>query len=140
MSFQNRTFDVFNIYWIPILPLGFRKRWHCVVCGYQPHVNVKTRRPFKWMGLAVLVVLAVMSWLAPVEHDMAIFTWVCRVGAPLGAILLTWYLLRARKDASLKSMLALVRPTDDTVCPFCGAQLLVVSSRCLCPSCGVVRA
>jgi hypothetical protein len=138
-SFQNRTFDFFHIFWIPILPLGFRKRWHCTVCGYQPHLNVKTRRPFKWMGLVILVAVALMAWFAPVDHDMAVFSWVCRIGGPIGAVLLLWYLLRMPENASLKSRLALVSPANDTVCPFCGAQLLVVSSQCLCPSCGVVR-
>jgi len=39
---QVRTFDVGHIFWIPILPAGFWKRWVCTVCGQDPHVTTKT--------------------------------------------------------------------------------------------------
>lgn len=38
---QVRTFDVGHIFWIPILPAGFWKRWVCTVCG-KDRLNVGT--------------------------------------------------------------------------------------------------
>ncbi len=48
----------------------------------------------------------------------------------------------SRRDAAqptLKARLETIQPATDTVCPFCGAQLLVLGSQCSCPACGVVR-
>ena len=36
MAFLHRTFDVFHLFWIPVLPLGFWQRWRCGVCGAEP--------------------------------------------------------------------------------------------------------
>lgn len=138
-SVQVRTFDAWHIFWIPLVPLGFHKRWHCTTCGRLPHVHPGTRRGFKWVGLVVLLIFAAAFWAMPVEPDMLIFTWMVRVGAPIGAVLTLVHLLRTPKDASLQEKLAEIPAASDTVCPFCGAALLVLSSQCSCPVCGVVR-
>ena len=141
---QVRTFDVWHIFWIPVLPLGFWKPWICTVCGGQPHITTKTRRPFKWAGVFVLLVFSAAFWAMPVEPEepdaapIAI-SWVVRIGGPLGAILVLIHLLRSPRDPSLKERLAGVQPASDTSCPFCGAQLLMLASQCSCPVCGVVR-
>jgi hypothetical protein len=136
---QVRTFDVGHIFWIPILPAGFWKRWVCTVCGRDPHVGTKTRRGFKWVGLFILVLFAVVFWIVPVEPDAVAFFWGLRIAAPVGAGLLLWHLMRTPKEPTLKEKLASILPATDTVCPFCGAQLLMLASQCSCPVCGVVR-
>ena len=136
---QVRTFDVGHIFWVPILPAGYWKRWVCAVCGRNPHVSKGTRRGFQWAGLVILVLLSA-SWAVPISApDEATGIWVFRIAAPLGAILTLVHLLRTPKEASLKERLATIAPAADTVCPFCGAQLLVMGSQCSCPVCGVVR-
>ena len=139
-SAQIRTFDAWHIFWIPILPLGFRKRWRCTVCKSQPHVHPGTRRGFKWAGLVVLLVFAFAFWAVSLTPDIRILGWVIRFAAPLGAVLTLIHLLHTPKDLSLKERLATVPPASDTVCPFCGSTLLLVSSRCSFSNCGVVRA
>lgn len=138
-SVQIRTLDVLHIFWIPILPLGFRKRWFCTTCGRQPHASRKTRRPFKWAGLFVLLFFAVISWSVPLTGDTALWMWALRLGSPLGAVVLLVHLLKTGKDPSLKERLAGVPHATDTVCPFCGSQLLTIASGCVCPACGVAR-
>jgi len=138
-SVQIRSFDVVNIFWIPLLPLGFWKRWICTVCGRRPDVNVKTRRSFKWAGLFILLLFAVVSWAAPIPPDFTAGSWAMRIVSPLGAILLLVHLLRSSKDPSRKERLAAIPPATDTVCPFCGSNLLSLASQCSCPVCGVVR-
>jgi len=135
---QIRTFDVWHIFWIPLLPLGFWKRWFCTFCGHQPHSPTKTRRPFKWAGFAVLVVLSILFWGAPTSPDFYIGSWISRIGAPIGAVLLLVHLIYTPKELTLKQSLQSIRPADDTVCPFCGTQL-ILGPRCSCPLCGVVR-
>ncbi len=136
---QVRTFDVGHIFWIPILPVGFWKRWVCTVCGRDPHVSTKTRRGFKWAGVFILLLFAVVFWIVPVEPDSAAIFWGLRFAAPVGAILTLVHLLRTKKEPTLKARLARIPPAADTVCPFCGAQLLMLASQCSCPVCGVVR-
>jgi hypothetical protein len=139
-AFQQRTFDVFYVYWIPILPLGFWKRWFCTVCGKQPHVNTGTRRPFKWIGLAILLLMAPVFWFIPPDPEIpSTAFWLFRIGFPVGAVLLLTHLLREPKEMSFKEQLAQVPPANDTTCPFCGTHLLVITSQSSCPSCGVLR-
>lgn len=133
-----RTFDAGHIFWIPVLPVGFWKHWYCTVCENDPHVNPKTRPFFKWAGVLILILLAIMAWSEPVTADSVWFTWACRVGAPLVAFLLLIHLLRSPKELSLKERLAAVQPAMDTICPFCDTPM-VGGSRWSCPSCGVVR-
>ena len=135
---QVRTFDVGHIFWIPILPAGFWKRWVCTVCGQDPHVTTKTRRGFKWVGLFILVLVAFIFWADSPEPDAVAAFWIGRIAAPVGAALLLRHLLRTPKEPTLKARLETIQPATDTVCPFCGAQLLVLGSQCSCPACGVV--
>ena len=137
-SIQIRSFNVLHLFWIPLLPLGLWKRWLCTVCSENPHAPVKTRRPFLWLGLAALLALTLVFWLAPMEPDEVFLVWLVRIGLPLGALVLLWHLLRTPKDPSLREKLAMVEAATDTVCPFCGSQLLV-GTHCSCPICGALR-
>jgi hypothetical protein len=138
-SVLTRTFDIWHVFWIPLLPVGFWKRWICTTCLRRPHVNRKTRRPFKWAGLFIMLTLSMVFWAVPVMPDAVIFSWSMRVGTLIGAVLLLIHLLRTPKEASLKELLSTVATATDTVCPFCGAQMLMLSSGCNCPNCGVIR-
>jgi hypothetical protein len=58
-SVQIRSFNAGHIFWIPILPLGYYKRWLSTACGRDPHV-LRGRRPgFKWAGLIILMIFSV---------------------------------------------------------------------------------
>jgi predicted RNA-binding Zn-ribbon protein involved in translation (DUF1610 family) len=70
---------------------------------------------------------------------MLITLWILRVGAAIGALLVLVHLKRTPKDPSLKENLAAMPPASDTVCPFCGTALLIFSSQCSCPACGILR-
>jgi hypothetical protein len=138
-SVQVRTFDMWHFFWIPILPLGIRKRWRCTVCGREAHVGAATRRAFKWAALALLVFFAAVFWVEPVDPGFIAGTWIFRIGGTVGALLVLAHLVRTPKEPSLKEKLAGIPPASDTVCPFCGTQLLMLATECSCPACGVVR-
>lgn len=138
-SFQIRTFDVAHVFWIPILPLGFWKRWICAACGRQPDVSARMRRPFKWAGLFVLLFLSVLTWAAQPPPDFGVGAWVIRIGAAVGVVLLLVHLLRTPKEPSRDEHLKAISPATDTICPFCGIQLLSLGSKCSCPVCGILR-
>ena len=133
-----RTFDAGHLFYLPLLPLGFWKRWWCTVCGREPHVRPGTRRSFKWAGLVALMVMAILMWMAPAEPDDLLILWAFRIAASLGAALVLRHILHTPKDAPLKQLLTTVVPAADTTCPFCGTPLLA-GSRWSCPGCRAVR-
>ena len=133
-----RTFDVGHVFWIPLLPCGFWKHWYCAKCRHDPHEFPGIRRIFRWIGLAILILLAAASWAMPVEADFVAGSWIFQIGAPIAAILTLVHLLRTPADVSLKERLAGILPASDATCPFCGVQL-IVGERCFCPRCAVVR-
>jgi len=135
---QIRTFDVGHIFWIPLLPSGFWKHWYCFKCRHNPHESPRTRRIFKWIGLAILILFAMVFWTTPLDPDFVIGTWIFRIGAPIAALLTFAHLRGTPKDVRLKSKLAGVLPAADIVCPFCRTEL-IVGDRCFCPNCAVVR-
>ncbi len=137
-SIQVRTLDILHVFWIPMLPVGVWSRWFCTICGNQPRVSPRTRRPFKWLGLVVLLFFSVISWTIPVDSDFEFGSWVFRIGAPIGATLTLVHLMRTPPDKSLDSLLAGVQRASDIVCPFCGTSL-VATPEWTCPTCGVIR-
>ena len=70
-SIAIRTFDVRHLFWIPILPVGFWKRWQCEVCGQAPHIYPKVRRFFKWVGL-VFSIAALSLGMAEGAYEAAL--------------------------------------------------------------------
>jgi hypothetical protein len=136
---QIRSFDAGHVFWIPVLPLGFHKRWRCTNCDREPHIYPGTRHGFKWAGLVVLLIFTAATWAVQLTPDVLVLGWVLRIGSPLGTILTIAHLLRTPQDPSLKERLAAVPHASDTACPFCGSVLLLLSSQCTCPKCGVVR-
>ena len=139
-SIAIRTFDVGHIFWIPILPVGFWKHWKCTFCGRDPHVSPWTRRSFKWIGLAILIMVSIAFWVVPVDADSLALDWIFRLAGPAGALMLLLHLLRSPKVPSWRERLAAIPPAADIVCPFCATPLVAsASGRWTCPACATAR-
>lgn len=137
-SIAVRSFDVGHFFWIPFLPVGFWRHWVCSVCGRKPHS--KRRRLFRWTALYSLIGISILFWVAPVDSELAIGSWICRIAAPAVAVFLFIRLLRASAPFSLRKKLAAIPPAADTMCPFCSTPLHAgTSERWSCPNCNVVR-
>lgn len=135
-----RTFDVGHVFWVPILPVGFWRHWTCSVCGRKPHTRSKLRNRLLFAGLYLLIAMSVGFWAVPADPSFELGTWVCRIAAPVGALVLLVYLLRGLKQPSLRKKLAAIPPAADTVCPFCAVPLAMgTGDRWSCPNCGAVR-
>jgi len=137
-SIQVRTFDAGHIFWIPVLPVGFWKHWYCTKCGKDPHASPRTRPIFKWVGFLLLVLVSIAFWIEPVGPTDVEVSWLFRIAAPAGAVLVLISLLSAPREPSLKQRLADIPPADDTTCPFC-ATPMIAGPRRSCPACGVLR-
>jgi hypothetical protein len=62
---QVRTFNVLDWHGIPLIPVGFWKRWQCVSCGSNPEYNRRGRRKFA-IALALLAAaFAAIFWGLP---------------------------------------------------------------------------
>lgn len=141
LAFQHRTFDVHHVFFIPILPLGLWKRWHCSVCGNDPHAQVRTRRSLKWAGVAILMLFTLSGWgVSPEEKpEDLVFIWVMRIGGPVAIAWAIWATLKSPPDARLKDLLRTVTPIMDTSCPVCAVTLMPEEPAWRCPQCGLTR-
>lgn len=129
-----RTFDVFHLFWVPLLPLGVWSRWLCVRCGDNPHAAARTRLGFKVVLVALLVLFNLAVWLTPgATSDVEL--WLSRAVTFLLLLLAIWWVARHRREPALESRLAAVMPYDRWECPLCGGQLLQIPPLIQCPSC-----
>lgn len=124
LSVQLRTFDVLHLYWIPLIPLGFWKRWRCSACGSNPHASPRTRRGFKVAGAVTLGLIALLSWAIPIEPGDEAWVWGMRIGLSTAAIAATAAAFRHTPEPRLQEMLDRVRPFEGWSCPLCGGQLM----------------
>ena len=140
-AYQIRTFDILHLFWLPILPLGFWKRWRCGTCGADPHASPRTRRSFKWAGVVVLFLTGLLGWAVPVREfpEDSLFFWVLRIGGPVGGLWALWATLRTPSDVDLKGMLRAVQPITDVDCPICKIPLFPSEPAWRCTRCGIKR-
>lgn len=141
VAWQHRTFDVLHVFWVPILPLGFWKRWHCDACGRDPHSNPGTRKGFKWAGVAVLALISLSGWVvsSTEQPDDIAFIWAMRLGGPIATIWAAWATLKSGADIDLADTLRRVQPISDTNCPLCRVSLYQSGAGWQCPKCGIRR-
>jgi len=135
-----RTFDIGHVWGVPLLPVGFWRHWKCVECGRKPHSSSRLRRRLLLSGLSACVSLSILFWRVPAGADFLIGAWICRIAAPILAMVLAVQLFRFMRRPSLRKSLAKVTPAADTVGPFCTTPLVTgFGTRWSCPGCGVVR-
>lgn len=132
-----RTFNILSFHGLPILPVGFWRRWQCTSCSRRPGYNPRSRRKFAITLALLAAAFAVIFWLLPVEPDQAAVWLVIRILSPavmLGAIV---WAISAERTPSDRERLAQVAPAQDSSCPFCQATLSPTGWRCV--GCGVQR-
>src|SRR5258708_1790660 len=93
-AIQVRTLDVWHFFWIPLIPLGLWKRWHCTACGHSPAFNPRNRRRFIGTLAALAAAFAGVFWLIPVEQGLeqgqGDIWWFFRIRGPVGSARLTF--------------------------------------------------
>jgi hypothetical protein len=142
LAFLHRTFDVFHVFFIPILPLGYWTRWRCGECGTNPHSRVSTAKPLKWIGIALLVLFAGVFWTTtpgPGRDTDPAMVWTFRIGFPVAAVFAIRHTLKAKPPERLADKLRGIAPNRDGTCPRCGTTLTVAAPWYRCGSCGLER-
>ena len=122
---QWRTFDLFHLFFVPVLPLGFWKRWHCAACGNNPHERVRTSKTLIIVFAAVVGLMAALFWMPPLippPADAQTF-WTMRLIFSLGFPALVFWATRMKPVIGLKERLRQVKPLPTDSCWRCGGSL-----------------
>jgi len=138
VAYLHRTFDVWHLFYIPLLPLGFWKKWKCATCGKDPHTPIGTRYAFKWAGIVVLAILSATCWLIPIEKGDEAFDWSARIGFPIAFMFTLWVTLHSKRDENLKDKIAEIRSSTTKNCPRCGSPVPPLD-KWHCFNCGIER-
>jgi hypothetical protein len=136
-AIQIRTLDVWHFFWIPLIPLGFWKRWRCTRCGRSPANNPRSHRKFLKAIALLAAAFGAVFWLMPVDQDQAAMWWFFRIGGIALPVILMVVLSQTRADPTTRERLAKVPPAMDTICPICEVQLVPMTWKCL--NCGIGR-
>jgi hypothetical protein len=135
-AYQEKTFDVLHIYFVPLLPVGFWKRWKCEVCKKDPHAHLGTRKSFKWVGVVLLAAFSGAAWFEPVAADY--WLWSLRIGLPVACAAALWNTLRSKPDLRLKERLKEIQPAGESLCAVC-EHPLILGAHWRCSGCGIER-
>ncbi len=138
VSEQYRMFDVGHLFWIPLLPLGFRKRWYCSRCGKDPHARLDTGRWTYVLGGIVTSLTAVMFWVMPAVPPDTSTTWACRIGMPALAAFLIFRAAAYKQPIALQQALESVPPYSDDLCIYCRQELQGGQTK-FCRGCNIER-
>ena len=144
LAFLHRTFDVLHVFFVPVLPLGFWKRWLCGVCGRNPHARATTAKPLEWLGIAFLLLGAVVFWTTTPDHragkdnDPAM-VWTFRIALPVAAAFAIRHTQQAKPPERLAEQLRGIAANRDSTCPRCGRTLTVAAPWYRCGGCGLER-
>jgi len=133
-STQVKTFDVGHLYWLPVLPLGPRRRWLCDTCGARPDERVKTGLGVKILGTLMLAVVCAGLWATPNDPDAPWPLWIGRLGLTAIVIGIVVFMARARPEPKYADKLRAVPRAGDAECRFCATKLLS-SPNWHCPGC-----
>jgi hypothetical protein len=121
-----RSFKAYQLYYIPIIPLGFWREWQCSECGRNPHVYSHALRRMRWLILGFAGMFAIAGFIASFDQqDSAVTVWLMRLGFPALFFVVLWFVLRDRPDRALREKLSQISPDRDEACALCGGALIL---------------
>ncbi|HVE78432.1 MAG TPA: hypothetical protein VNA89_06210 [Gemmatimonadaceae bacterium] len=137
VAIEFRTFDVGHVYWLPLLPFGFRRHWQCSACGEHPR-GERTGQAMKVLGILAFLGIGVVAWVASIPPEDLSFAWALRLGGPAVAVALAVSMRqRQKQDMGLVARLRRLAPLGDA-CPLCGGRVSASKPR-RCVKCAAVE-
>jgi hypothetical protein len=133
-----RSFDCGHLFWIPLLPLGFRERWLCTLCQRDPRARYRTGKAMLVAGMiAAAFFLAALSIYTPKPGEMdASSLWGTRIVSLLAFIGLLYAVLKPGPAVPEADRRKAVTPLSTRTCLYCRGPL-TSQPHLRCPSCQV---
>ena len=140
-----RSWIWITVFWIPIVPIGFRHRWLCSDCGEPTAATPRTRLGVKIAVAAFLTLVFAGSFVPeperrPMRKDVSLDQdvaplWLVRgiVGAAAAAAII--WSLRHRPIPSRAKTLEGFEPVSFESCPLCGGQIEGMGHMRYCSAC-----
>ena len=132
-----KTYDIFAPYFIPLVPLGYRKRWYCTICRHPAYDRYRTRTGIKVLALITVGLVTLMAGTGVIvggpDALPAFGVSVLCVG--LIVVLVKW-IRSGVKRPSIEDLREEVRPLDESRCRLCNEHLLDVPYL-HCPHCNL---
>ncbi len=120
-----RSFKAYQLYYIPVIPLGFWREWQCSECGRDPHVYSITMRRTRWSIVLVSGFFAIAGVVTSFDEQRSIATaWLMRLVFPALFFAALWFALNTKPDRALREKLKEVNPDRDTICALCSGVLI----------------
>ena len=139
LSYQIRAFLCLQLFWLPVVPLGFYKTWRCESCGQRPHRGTKTSSRFmRWLVVLFIAVVGAVMWDSPIEEQSAVLMWGMRVAMPLALVPAIWLALRTPAEPQLAALLPAIPRSVATQCPRCSGKIAGYTPYA-CAGCGIER-
>lgn len=138
VSYKVRTFNILQINFIPVFPVGFGTRWICSRCDGPSHVRTRTSRVAMWLAALIMLALTAGVWLGEGRSKDEPVVLVTRIVMPVATLLVALSARRAAPLPKLSAELAAVQPSTATACPVCHVPL-IEGENWSCPECGMVR-
>lgn len=137
---QIRSFKAYQVYYIPIIPLGFWREWQCAECSRDPHVYSSALRRVRWFIVLFAGMFAITGVIASFDQqDSAVTMWLMRLGLPALFFTVLWFVLRNKPDRALREKLRQIAPDRNDACALCSGAL-VLEHGWRCSQCGAERA
>jgi hypothetical protein len=134
-----RYFRCGHIFFIPLLPLGFKESWHCYRCGGNPRANYNPKAEMLTAVANFLTMIGFFLIIGPMtfmrSSGMALIDLVPVMGIGAGCIAIAGLLLWWTRRIIASDF---VRPSipNTEACPMCGGKLST-DPHLSCPSCQV---
>jgi len=120
-----RSFKAYQIYYIPVVPLGFWREWLCSECGKDPHVYSRELRRMRWGMVMLTGFFSIAGVVASLDQESAIATrWLLRLLFPALFFGALWFALRKKPEPSVREKLKEVSPNLDNTCALCDGALV----------------
>jgi len=137
-SYLTRTLTVFTVFFVPLIPLGFRRKWQCAFCGKKPEKVERTGLPFKIIGLVFLVMVFWASFTVDdagsdpaVENAMRVIL--------VGLMVVAAVSIVRHKSPSCEERMRinsnLGHLSPEVICPFCETHFHLIEGRKWCRKC-----
>lgn len=137
-----QSFRVHHIFFIPLIPLGMYKEWHCTLCNADPRYKSSASRLLKILSglfMFMLLMATIGVWCGTSDNpgEMPII-WTLRLLAPalFGFLLWVTFLRKPKPGLTPEQRRSLIVPLDDRECFYCHGPLNLYPTL-NCPRCQV---